>query len=199
MNNYMDMNYYMPNDYALAGGIQNTYNQMELLNNQMGLNQIEQNQIVPRQNKSEFKQDPKLAAKLKAQAGDNMNFNKNNYMPNVDPNNLYDVYSGFIRGNMFPDLYNQYKIARPYDVQPMNEQAELLTYIDAYCFAAHDINLYLDTNPNDRDMIELFKKYTEEANSIIAQYEHKYGPLFVDASTTYPWAWNDSPWPWENK
>ena len=100
---------------------------------------------------------------------------------------------------MFPDLYNTYKNSKPFEIQPMNEQVELLTYLDAYSFAAHDLNLYLDNNPNDRDMIRLFAEYTNKANQIQREYEQKYGLLFVDASTTYPWAWNDSPWPWENK
>ena len=181
MNNYA--NYYMPSEYI--SGLEEVYDQMNFINNQM-----------PNQNN--FNQDQKLAAKLKVQAGDNMNFNKCNYAPLVNPNNLYDVYGGFIRGNMFPDLYNTYKINKPYDIRPLNKQAEMLTYIDAYCFAAHDLNLYLDTHPNDKEIFELFKKYSNEASSIIREYEQKYGPLFVDGSNM-PGAWNDSPWPWENK
>lgn len=196
MNNYANMNYYIPSDYMYMDDMKKNYDQMAFLNNQMGLNQnINQK---PKKQKN-FQIDPKLANELKSQAGDNMNFNKCNYTPKANPKDLYDVYNGFIRGNMFPDLYNTYKIPRPYDIKPMNEQAELLTYVDAYCFAAHDLNLYLDNNPNDREMIELFNQYTSEANNAINEYEQKYGPLFVDASTTYPWAWNDSPWPWENK
>ena len=36
---------------------------------------------------------------------------------------------------------------------------------------------------------------------VLKEYESKYGPLFVtsDATLTYPWAWNQLPWPWENK
>ena len=99
---------------------------------------------------------------------------------------------------MFPELYNQYKINKPFNIEPMNKQAEMLTYIDAYGFAAHELNLYLDNNPNDREAAELFKQYTKQKQQILDQYEKEYGPLFVDASTTYPWAWNESPWPWEN-
>jgi hypothetical protein len=140
-----------------------------------------------------------LKQKLAGQAGNNMNFNVPNYNQSLKPNNLYDFYSGFIRGNMFPDLYNQYKLERPYEIEPMNEQAELLTYIDAYEFASHDLNLYLDINPDNRDMIEAFNMFSAEANKYITEYEKKYGPLFVSDSNSYPWAWNKSPWPWENK
>ena len=142
--------------------------------------------------------DTKLAAKLKGQAGDNMKFNMCNFNGDTKPNKLYDVYNGFIRGNMFPELFNQYKLNRPYDVKPMNAQAELLTKVDAYCFATHEVNLYLDTHPYDRDMIDLFKELSLDSNKAIKEYENKYGPLFVDSSDSYPWAWNESPWPWEN-
>ena len=97
----------------------------------------------------EMPRDNALTMKLAQQAGDNMNFNKCGFNGDANPNNLYDVYNGFIRGNMFPDLFNQYKISKPFDVRPMNEQAELLTKVDAYSFAAHDVALYLDTHPND--------------------------------------------------
>lgn len=130
----------------------------------------------------------------------NMNFNKCMYTPKENPESLYDAYEGFIRGNMFPDLYNQYKVTKPFDVEPMNEQAQLLTYVDALSFAAHDINLYLDNFPNDRAMIELYNHYRMEMKRAMKQYENSYGPLFVSSDTTnrQPWSWNSIPWPWEN-
>ena len=215
MNNYSKMNFYMPNDYAYLNGMtmQNVPAQnmksgqmqnMQILQNQKQAQMMNEGSYpMPNQQKKQKvvqnMPDKKLQKKLAMQAGDNMNFNKCNYEQKIDPNNLYDVYGGFIRGNMFPDLFNQYKLDKPFDIEPMNEQAELLTYIDAYGFAAHDLNLYLDNNPDDRDMIKLFNEYTDQANKVMAEYESKYGPLFVDASNTYPWAWNKSPWPWENK
>lgn len=131
----------------------------------------------------------------------NNNFNKCGYIQNVSPNNLYEPYAGFIRGNMFPDLYNQYKVSRPFDVEPINEQAQLLTYLDSLAFSAHDLNLYLDTHPNDRNMIQRYNEYRQEKEKVLKEYESKYGPLLVtsDATMTYPWAWNQLPWPWENK
>lgn len=130
----------------------------------------------------------------------NMNFNKCMYTQKENPESLYDAYEGFIRGNMFPDLYNQYKVSKPFDVQPMNEQAQLLTYVDALSFAAHDINLYLDNFPNDCAMIELYNHYRMEMKRAMKQYENSYGPLFVtsDATNKQPWSWNSVPWPWEN-
>ena len=140
----------------------------------------------------------RLVDKFRSQAGDNMTFNMANYNGDTTSDKLFDIYDGFIRGNMFPELYNQYKISKPFDIKPMNEQAELLTKIDAYCFATDELNLYLDTHPNDRNMINLFRELAEVSNRAVTEYENKYGPLLVDSSSTYPWAWNKSPWPWEN-
>lgn len=129
----------------------------------------------------------------------NLNFNKCLYVQ-TNPNNLYDSYAGFIRGNMFPDLYNTYKLSKPYDIQPMNEQAELLTYIDALSFATTDLNLYLDNFPNNQEMLGLFNQYNIELEKMTKEYERKYGPLFANSTTNNDvWAWDSCPWPWENK
>jgi hypothetical protein len=137
---------------------------------------------------------------------DYYNYANNNYnqpMYNQEPNNinLFDPYNGFIRGNMFPNLYNGYKMASPYEIKPMNEQAELLTGVDALGFAAHDLNLYLDVYPEDRRMIELFNQYRTEKNKAIGQYEQKFGPLSPNSNAlvSAPWAWDRQPWPWENR
>lgn len=141
--------------------------------------------------------DRKLMEKLSKQAGDNMNFNKCGYDGQTCPDNLFDIYNGFIRGNMYPDLYNQYKLSRPFDIRPMNEQAELLTKVDAYAFAAHDVALYLDTHPNDKEMINLYNTLAEDTSKVRGEYEKKFGPLTVSGTEGYPWSWNNSPWPWE--
>lgn len=131
---------------------------------------------------------------------ENNNYNQPMFTKNENPNSLYDPYNGFIRGNMFPNLYNGYKID-PIMLQASNEEMQLKLMLDALCFAKEDLNLYLDIYSNDKDMIELFSQYTEETRKILSEYEKKYGPIFVDsdANMVYPWAWDNAPWPWENK
>ena len=113
---------------------------------------------------------------------------------------LYDPYEGFIRGNMYKNLYDPYKINSPYEIKPMNEQAEMLTYIDALCFACIDLSLYLDIFPNNKDAINLFNKYNSQKKNLMDKYQEKFGPLTLDsdALNAYPWAWNERPWPWDN-
>ena len=129
---------------------------------------------------------------------ENNNYNQPTFTKNESPSSLFDPYHGFIRGNMFPTLYNGYKV-KPMDIMPKSDKEALMLYVDALSFAAHDINLYLDVYPNDADMIQLFNQYKTEANKLIDEYQSKFGPLVVnsDATNKVPWTWDNSPWPWE--
>jgi len=129
-------------------------------------------------------------------------YNKQNTFNNTsyNDNNLYDPYNGLIRGNLFKNLYDPYKSKEPYEIKPMNEQARMLTDIDALGFAMVDLNLYLDVFPNDKDKIDLYNQYRKEKESMIKEYESKYGPITPDSDSlnSYPWAWDNMPWPWDN-
>ena len=128
----------------------------------------------------------------------NNNYNQPMYTEDVNSKKVYDPYQGFIRGNMFPTLYNGYGI-KNLDINPTNEQARMLTTLSALEFAAHDINLYLDLHPEDRDMIELYNQYRIESNELRDKYENAYGPILASSNATnqIPWNWKNSPWPWE--
>lgn len=127
----------------------------------------------------------------------------NNYKQKLNTenvNDLYDPYQGFIKGNLYKDLYDPYKIRQPYEIKPMNEQAEMLTYIDALSFACIDLNLYLDVFPNNQQLIDLYNQYNMQKKELMEQYQTKFGPIILSSSSlnSYPWAWDDKPWPWEN-
>ena len=127
-------------------------------------------------------------------------YNKQQMSVKNTSNNLYDPYNGFIRGNMFKNLYDPYKLNEPYEVKPMNDQAKLLTNIDALGFAMIDLNLLLDVYPNNQEAINLFNQYRKQKESLTNEYESKYGPITTnsDSLNSYPWAWDDMPWPWDN-
>lgn len=115
----------------------------------------------------------------------------------MDNNIIFEPYQGFIRGNMFKDLYDNY--GKVYDIKPLNEQAELLTYIDMLTFACVDLKLYLDTHPNDKKIIDLYNEYSNNLKKISYEYENKYGPINSNsqAMDAFPWPWVDGSFPWE--
>ena len=129
----------------------------------------------------------------------NNTYNQPLYNQSSNNKKILDPYNGFVRGNMFSDLYNGYRLNKPLDITPLNEQADMLTYIDSLCFALIDLNLYLDLYPIDSKIIELFNSYRVEKDEITKEYESKYGPLTLnsDSLNKAPWAWDNMPWPWE--
>lgn len=130
------------------------------------------------------------------------NMPDNNNLNNMINNNqkLAGPYDGFIKGNLFNNLYNQYKSYRPTRLSPNNEQAELLLNVDQTTFAAHELKLYLDIYPNDTNMINLYNEYQKIASEQIKAYERKYGPLLADSpSANNSFSWEAYSWPWETE
>ena len=127
--------------------------------------------------------------------------NNNHYQtenPHLTHTNLYSPYEGFIHGTMFKSLYDPYKVSKPYKIEPMNEQAEMLTKYDSLCFAKIDLNLYLDNHPENTQVLDLYNRYKTEADQVKSMYESKYGPLTLDSDFITTWSWNKDPWPWQN-
>jgi len=110
-------------------------------------------------------------------------------------NTLVSVNEGFNRGNIFENLFWPYKYIA--DVKATNQRDELMLNIQKYCFAAHELNLYLDVYPDDIQAIGLYNQYKNESTNLINEYESKYGKICLDINDNYTWEWINSPWPWE--
>ena len=129
------------------------------------------------------------------------NRGQNNYFVPTrnSQDNLFDPKDGFEKGNMFMSLYNQYKNYQPANLNTKNEQEKLLFNIQSISFAAHDINLYLDTQPNNQSLLMLYKDYIQKKEELMEEYEKKYGPLTTMSKEigNNQFNWIKSPWPWE--
>ena len=109
-----------------------------------------------------------------------------NYMPNIDPfmmqflnqnnnnaqkNQISEPYEGFIRGNIYRNLYDQYKNYKPNNLNSGSEQENMLNQWQQYNFVLEDLKLYLDVNPDNKNILDLYQKYLKIANDIKEQYE----------------------------
>lgn len=114
-------------------------------------------------------------------------------------NSILEPYPGFMRGNMFANLYEGYKNYRPQEINSSNERENLLNQWQEYDFALIDLDLYLDTHPNDSKAIQLYNNYLKMKEQICKKYESMYGPLTLNSSdfNQNNWVWIRSPWPWE--
>ncbi len=124
------------------------------------------------------------------------------FIPDVDFSRTLNVVSpmeGFLRGNMFKDEYEPYKNLTYFKLSPSNDKERLLYQVMAYSFAINDLNLYLDLHPDNKGMLDLFKKYVKEEKELCNEYVNKYGPLEVNEVKGQKFDWINSPWPWETR
>lgn len=78
------------------------------------------------------------------------------------------------------------------------EKNDLKLEIQRYCFAAHDMQLFLDTHPKDEKAFALFVSLTKKAEELKKEYVKKFGPLSVSDNAEYDtYRWTENPWPWE--
>jgi spore coat protein JB len=75
----------------------------------------------------------------------------------------------------------------------------LLLKLQELCFAAVDLNLYLDNHPENKNALADYDAISREIKNVKKIYETENGPLtnFGCSESKYPWAWTNEPWPWE--
>ncbi len=81
----------------------------------------------------------------------------------------------------------------------MNEKMRWLRKIHAYDFALVELQLYLDTHPDDMDALKARKMYTARRKQMVTEYETRFGKYIVtadDVGNDY-WDWVKDPWPWD--
>ena len=106
----------------------------------------------------------------------------------------YDPEDALKRGTLFPGLdlpfMNMVNTADVCDT-PLGEVMSLQ-------FVCHELHLYLDTHPNDRDAFALLKNMLKLSAEAKKRYTEKYGPLCPeDLERSEKFDWLAEPWPWK--
>ncbi|HHT51244.1 MAG TPA: spore coat protein CotJB [Eubacteriaceae bacterium] len=80
-----------------------------------------------------------------------------------------------------------------------NKRRNMLEEIQAVGFVLIELNLYLDTHPNDERALREFNTYSQQLKRLRTQYEAQYGPLLNSglSPSQFPWKWINEPWPWD--
>lgn len=82
----------------------------------------------------------------------------------------------------------------------MNEKKKLKKCIDALAFSIHEIVLFLDTHPQNRQAMSMLSEFRARRADKIKEYENCYGTFIEtvnDVKSNDHWTWLDCPWPWE--
>ena len=115
-----------------------------------------------------------------------------------DSRNYFNSKEGFLRGNMFRNEYKPYKNLTYINIKPKNDREAKLFNVMTYAFAITDMNLYLDTHPEDRSALSFLKELIMEEEKAKKEYIMSYGPIDVCDTLGDKFEWINNPWPWEN-
>ena len=84
----------------------------------------------------------------------------------------------------------------------MTDKKAAKNRISALAFAIHELELFLDTHPENRQAMQLRGEFMMRKKEAIADYESRFGKYVVTTADVEPtdyWDWLDSPWPWEKE
>lgn len=101
------------------------------------------------------------------------------------PETLYDPKHALRRGTLFPGL------DKPMNAWPLPTRGVYATEKQSASFAAWELRLYLDTHPDDGQVLALFERLCGSIEGA------SYPCAFVKTGGNR-WRWVDDPWPWEN-
>ena len=82
----------------------------------------------------------------------------------------------------------------------MNCEGSTLKNEIAECeFLLADLNMYLDTHPEDMRALSDYNCYCQQLRRLKDRFIMECGPLenFGNSMSEGSWKWNDAPWPWE--
>ncbi|WP_309120577.1 spore coat protein CotJB [Paenibacillus sp.] len=76
---------------------------------------------------------------------------------------------------------------------------DLMRQMQETDFVLVELNLYLDTHPDDQAAIAQFNQYVQRSMAIKHQFQSMFGPLyhFGVSYSPMPFAWKEAPWPWQ--
>jgi spore coat protein JB len=80
------------------------------------------------------------------------------------------------------------------------EREALLRQITILDFTTVDLQLYLNTHPQDKEALEMYNSAAQESQAAKNIYEQQFGPLtgFRSEGGT-SWSWINEPWPWQEE
>lgn len=77
---------------------------------------------------------------------------------------------------------------------------ELMNILRELTFAVTDLNLFLDTHPDEEEALKTFTMLSAALRSYRHDYTAKFGPLYATDSsdeTPFDWVSSEHKWPWQ--
>ena len=106
-------------------------------------------------------------------------------------------------GLVICDRYTTSNAVHQASKEPEDRRQEFLKWLydfeyDRLGLPRPDLTLYLDTHRDDREALELYRRYQQLLEKVRAEYQKCFGPLnHGTPQTSESYQWLDDPWPWE--
>ena len=110
---------------------------------------------------------------------------------------IWDDAKALKEGTAFPGLYKPFFIIEQMPqpkAMPQSELENQLCIIQQNSFVITDLQLYLDTHPQDPEASAALTSHRETRKELLRQFAEKYYPLTPDCEG----CWTDGPIPWDN-
>ncbi len=112
----------------------------------------------------------------------------------IDP--TYDYNEALNRGTLFPGLDLPFMNM----VNTGNLTGTPLGELMALDFVAHELVLYLDTHPSDKEAFQMLQNIQKLAETAKDRFVKRYGPIcHKDLAGMKEFTWLNNPWPWDYK
>ncbi len=81
----------------------------------------------------------------------------------------------------------------------MTSREILLRKIATVDFAVTDLQIFLNTHPDNTEILDKLALYQDKSDKLKKQYQQQFGSLTPSQNDDEnQWNWISSPWPWEN-
>lgn len=101
------------------------------------------------------------------------------------------------RGSSFANLYIPYKFETNKILKGSTPRQNILALIDIYSFLVTDLNLFLDTHPNNERAKMLISTFKTELVKLKDYYNVNFSPITIDSISNESYI--TGPWPWEDR
>ena len=82
----------------------------------------------------------------------------------------------------------------------MDERTTLKQRIHALDFALLELNLFLDTHPENGEALAEYVALRKKREALLEEYRMNVGPIpSYSAGGRNGWNWVEGPWPWEKE
>lgn len=99
-----------------------------------------------------------------------------------------------------PNEYESCKYRSKESAPVVSQKQHLMQQIAECEFICIDINLFLDTHPDDQHALADYNCYAEQLAALKELYVKNYGPLanFGNSVSRGEWKWVHADWPWQD-